>query len=538
MKKHTDLQYLLTLALVAGIADAFVWYYDVYVHWRPKLYPFAIAALALGVVVLTLFALCSREERKPLALAWKTALSLVIFLGTLIGVSAIVNNVIGHNHMAKEAAAVAIPLAAAQIVVLCVICFRAQCRENRRAGSVFAIAGLSIAALALAVAVLNTGQIFGFGKTRPSPETSNEQTEIGGIRMEKIRDLAIYDREDEYNTMPSIARTKDGAYLLAFRYAPDRRASHDGLITHTDPESATYVLKSTDGCETWSEPQALRWLPGYANQDPVLNVLSDGTVLMTVFFWRYFDVAIKPALQKIYGGWGAVYDAFDGLATVCAGSYAYISRDGGDTWEGPQLISESYALRGRCAQLPDGTVLAPLYGVTDGSQAVIFASRDQGVTWEPYSYAAGPLGKNHGSHEPSLFRTQSGRIFCFIRTDDEMYYCVSGDDGRSFGEPVATGLPGSVPYDALQLPSGNVYLTYGHRGAPYGIRALLLDSECNGISPGREVILRNDGLGGDISYTSSVLLPDGDILTVYYYYTEGSGQRRYIAGTVMREAER
>ena len=371
------------------------------------------------------------------------------------------------------------------------------------------------------------------------PTNKEKEPDTGGMVLEKIRDFVIYDREGDFNAFPSLARTKEGDYLLAFRHAPDRRAVYDGLITHTDPESVTYVIKSTDGCDTWSEPQEIRWLPGYGNQDPVLNVLADGTVLMTVFFWRYFDEARRPMLEKVMNGISDLHSVM-GLTAYCAGSYTYISRDGGDTWEGPHLISENYFIRGKCAQLPPdsqstvGTVLAPMYG---NAGAALFASRDGGVTWEPYAYVCGPLGESRTAHEPSLLRTRSGRIFCFIRTNDEMYYCVSDDDGLTFGEPAATGLPGSVPYDALQLPGGNVYLAYGHRQEPYGIRALLLDGDCNGLSAAREVILRDDGLGSDISYVSSQLLPEGDILTVYYYYTEESGERRYIAGTVMREGK-
>jgi len=365
----------------------------------------------------------------------------------------------------------------------------------------------------------------------PADGTDLPEIDTGGMTLEKINDLVIYDREGDFNAFPSIARAADGSYLLAFRHAPDRRAEYDGLITHNDPDSMTCVMKSTDGCQTWGEPRTLPRLPGCGAQDPVLNVLDDGTVLLTVFFWRYFDVSQKAMLERVIRGRGGLNDVM-GLTAYCAGAYTYLSRDNGGTWDGPHLISEDYVIRGRCAQLSDGLVLAPLYGEAG---IALFASHDQGLTWEPYAYVTGPLGKSQTAHEPALFRTRSGRLFCFIRTDDGMYYCVSGDDGRTFGEPIETGLPGSVPYDALQLPSGNVYLTYGHRKEPFGIRALLLDGECNGISAEREIVLRDDGLGTDISYTSSAVLPDGGLLTVYYYYTDENDQRRCIAGTVLRE---
>ena len=345
--------------------------------------------------------------------------------------------------------------------------------------------------------------------------------EIGGL--EKIEDLVVY-ADGGYSAFPSIVRTQDGNYLLAFRHTPNP----DGN-SHLDPESATWLLSSADG-QSWSVPRELHRPNGYAAQDPVLNVLEDGTVLLTVFFWRFTGEDQKPLLERTLPGGIDIYSV-RGMTAYFGGSWCYVSRDHGESWDGPHLITENYAIRGRCAQLPGGMVLAPMYGHTG---IVLFASRDCGLTWEPYSFASGPLGKSQTAHEPALLRTQSGRIICFIRTNEEMYYCVSNDDGQSFSAPAATGLPGSVPYDALQLPSGNVYLAYGQRKEPYGIRALLLDGDCNGISIDREFVLRDDGLGGDISYVSSVVLPGGDILTVYYYYTDENEQRRCIAGTLLR----
>ena len=336
--------------------------------------------------------------------------------------------------------------------------------------------------------------------------------------MKKISDLVLY-ADEGYNSFPSIVRAGDGSYLLAFRHA-----RHPGG-SHLDPTSATWMIRSTDGCQTWGAPREIPRPDGFAAQDPVLNVLDDGTVLLTVFFWRFTEAARKPALERLLPNGGMLYET-GGLTAYCGGAYCYRSRDNGDTWDGPHLITENYSLRGRCAQLPGGRVLAPVY---DNEKAALFASGNGGLTWEPYALASGPLGQSRQAEEPSLFRTASGKIVCFIRTNDGMYYCESHDGGKTFGEATATGLPGRVPYDALQLPGGNVLLTYGHRCEPFGIRATLLDGECT--FPGREIILRDDGLGSDLSYTSSAVLPGGEVLAAYYFYTNENDQRRYIAGT-------
>jgi len=151
MKKQRT---FIAAGLGAVLAAAFVWYYDVYVYWQPKLYPFAIIALVLGVAALTLLALRARGEDKRAALAWKTALSAVAFAGALIGVSAIINNAIGGGRMARQAAAVALPLCAAQVLVLYVLLLRAGKSLSRKA---VALMSAGLAVFALSAGVLGVG---------------------------------------------------------------------------------------------------------------------------------------------------------------------------------------------------------------------------------------------------------------------------------------------------------------------------------------------------------------------------------------------
>ena len=64
---------------------------DVYVNWQPRAFAFAMAAMAAGILALTLLALWLRGERKG-ALLWKAALSLAVSMGVLNGVSFLINN--------------------------------------------------------------------------------------------------------------------------------------------------------------------------------------------------------------------------------------------------------------------------------------------------------------------------------------------------------------------------------------------------------------------------------------------------------------
>ena len=149
-KSSKALQLLGAFAVTAALAAALAWYYDAYVNWNPEAFPLTIVALTLGVVALTLLTLWARGERKPMTLAWKTMLSVFVFTGVIIlGISAIINNVIGHQRMAEQAAAAALPMAASQILALLVLLLRARRK------------GKALTALLLALVFPVTG-IFGF----------------------------------------------------------------------------------------------------------------------------------------------------------------------------------------------------------------------------------------------------------------------------------------------------------------------------------------------------------------------------------------
>jgi len=148
--KKTNLQAIAVLGLGLALAAGLAWYYDVFVHWQPKVYPFVLAALFAGVLALTLLTLWVRGERKASPLIWKTLLSFAAF-GISIGlVTFIINNVIGGSARAKNAASVALPLAAAQILVLIFLALRAIFKQSKK--GVKAALALSLAcALALGV---------------------------------------------------------------------------------------------------------------------------------------------------------------------------------------------------------------------------------------------------------------------------------------------------------------------------------------------------------------------------------------------------
>ncbi|MCL2495548.1 MAG: MBL fold metallo-hydrolase [Oscillospiraceae bacterium] len=154
-KQHSILQPILAFALGAGLAAAMAWFYFVFVYWQPTAYAVAVALLCAGVLLLTLWALRARGERKPVALIWKTALSFAVFLALLIGVTYVLNNV--AHAGAALAAKVAIPLCALQIATLLGLLLLGLAKQAVKTGLVLAGTGIVAAVAAAALLISQVG---------------------------------------------------------------------------------------------------------------------------------------------------------------------------------------------------------------------------------------------------------------------------------------------------------------------------------------------------------------------------------------------
>jgi sialidase-1 len=372
-------------------------------------------------------------------------------------------------------------------------------------------------------------------------------------KLKFVKNIVIY-KDENYNSFPNVIRRADGSLMVGFRQAVDRQvrsiADMNKAFTgvrHIDPTSKAVYVASKDEGETWDQKINIIYDDFvYGVQDPCLNQLADGTIFATFFMWKVFkreDVEESLPSDRVLD---------DKYVARVDDSYSIRSYDGGITWDEPIPINfagkKRVTVRGNIAVLDDGAILLPVYGdneVCEPSQAVILKTYDKGKTWIKLSSI--PQINGYGYFEPNLYRTESGKLVVFIRTHkigvksvyesekmSPLVTCESIDNGQTWSEPKIREIYSPSPFHALRLNSGNVILTYGYRYKPHGLRAVLLNPECNNFDEAEEVILRDDGLGTDIGYTSSVLLNNGDVLVTYYYYDKDDDYR-YIAGTVCRE---
>ena len=360
--------------------------------------------------------------------------------------------------------------------------------------------------------------------------------------MRRAEHVVIYSDDDFYAAFPSIVSSPDGELLVAFRRAPERRKYFAPGCTHCDPNSYLVLVRSRDLGRTWSkEPELIYAHPMGGSQDPCMVQLGDGSLLVTSYAWMLLpEQGIEHGLTP-HGPGG------DGWAFTFLGGYVMRSRDVGRTWEGPifppQLEDEAGRFpgvpiramnRGAMTQADDGNlywVVARSPKSSPNRTALdLMISRDGGLAWEH----CGPVAVDDrvGFNETSIVQTARGDLVAFVRTenfDDHGVFVRSRDMGTTWEPWQDMGIVGH-PYHALRLPDDRVYLIYGYRHEPYGVRARVLDPECTRFDT-EEIVLRDDGGGGDLGYPWSCLTADGRVLSVYYF-SQGDGVR-HIAGTFL-----
>ncbi len=369
-------------------------------------------------------------------------------------------------------------------------------------------------------------------------------------QLKKIKDITVY-KDENYCTFPNAIVLRDGTIMVSFRQAPDWQKEFSD-VTHGDPSSIGVYVKSSDNGKTWlSKPGLIYRHFFYGVQDPCLSLLNNGTILSTFFMWKFNERkstvtdSVKPHFIN------------DNYEMEMMDAHSTRSYDGGETWDNPICIDYAgknglrSSVRGNAIELNDGSIILGIavYDKDMSKRLIrIVKSFNQGKTWEKLADIVHPDG--HFMGEPNLFKTKSGKLVCFMRThvndpernvyDDgnndmsPMHVSYSYGEGKTWTLPEKTKYTSPSPFHALQLKSGNVLMTYGHRYSPYGIKAVLLNEELTDLHDAKEILIRDDGVNVDLGYTSSVQMPNDDVLVTYYIFSKDD-TTRYISGTILRE---
>jgi hypothetical protein len=295
----------------------------------------------------------------------------------------------------------------------------------------------------------------------------------------------------------------------------------DGAIVNAYSEGARekYGFLSRDQGESWMR---VTW-PG---DSACVGVLSDGTVL-AVGYIR--DVRQVGPGAFLYPRW--------------------VSRDHWETWEGP-LETPVRIPEGRggtgdsrepfygplfwrsILELPDGRLLASIYGYLEGDtvpisgmkpfpgfckyRTMLVESTDRGASWSLVTTIAyDPAVGNESFCEPALVWLPEGELLCIMRTGythDPMYMSRSRDDGRSWSEPVSTGLTGVDPR-LLLLSDGLLACAYGVKEYDGNRRERRIMFSGDGGHSWSHNTIVYAGYGG--SYPDAIELEPGKLLYVF-----------------------
>jgi hypothetical protein len=304
-----------------------------------------------------------------------------------------------------------------------------------------------------------------------------------------------------------------------------------------------HAAHSTDGGQSWPEQTVIHDRSTndapYSYHDPMLALLSDGTLVITAFRIDRSDPD-RPLFNDRTGG-------------MCEFELVLLrSSDRGRSWSRAEQMT-----------VPNDLLVTPSSGVLeleDGRwflsfdrwhafdsqqpyrpQVVGLFSADRGRTWSDPIVIAATNSQNKGFWHGQVLRLNDGRLFTMFWTalmksdidNQPLHRCIGSADAMEWSEPEPTDLPGQTNH-AVDLGEGRMLDVYTRRdGAQPGFFAVLSADEgktwdlenqvCVWDASGRDKL----GVEAPDTYPRShdtiafgapraIRLADGDVLATYW----------------------
>ncbi len=341
----------------------------------------------------------------------------------------------------------------------------------------------------------------------------------------KILETKVISQQPEYyHGWPTVVRRANGELWLSWS---------GGRESHVCPFGQVHAMTSRDNGATWSFPRVLL---DSATDDRDSGVLetAKGTLLVTTFTSLAYEDHLAKATafaEHTDKGWTTKGMPPEQLAKWKAaqarlnneerkaelGEWVIRSTDGGKSWSNriPTIVNSPHGP----IQLKDGRLLYAGKQLWTADRKIgVAESKDDGLTWQWLAEIPTRKGDKNAYHELHAVEAADGTLIAQIRNHNEAnkgetLQTESNDGGKTWSELHSIGIWG-LPSHLLRLRDGRLLMTYGHRRKPYGNQARI--SMDNGKTWVEAIILSGDGIGGDLGYPSTVELPDGTLLSVWY----------------------
>jgi sialidase-1 len=343
----------------------------------------------------------------------------------------------------------------------------------------------------------------------------------------KILETKVISQQPEYyHGWPTVVRRANGELWLSWS---------GGRESHVCPFGQVHAMTSRDNGASWTFPRVLLDTATDDRDSGVLET-SKGTLLVTTFTSLAYEDSFKKAAAMAeltdkgwvskampaerYARWKAAHERLnDEERQAELGEWLIRSTDGGKSWSTriPTVVNSPHGP----IQLKDGRLLYAGKQLWTGEKKIgVAESKDDGLTWQWLGEIPTRQGDDttRSYHELHAVEAADGTLVAQIRNHNtankgETLQSESKDGGKTWSEPHSIGVWG-LPSHLLRLRDGRLLMTYGHRRKPFGNQARL--SSDNGQTWGEAMIISGDGKGGDLGYPSTVELPDGTLLTVWY----------------------
>ena len=356
----------------------------------------------------------------------------------------------------------------------------------------------------------------------PKPPLTAPPAKQARAEVKWAREICVED--GRYIGWPTVCRLQNGDLMAVF--SGDRDA-------HVCPWGKVQMIRSSDDGETWSKPVTIANGP-LDDRDSGIVQMPDGEIIVTYFTSTYWT---RPEFLKQHREWARHLEKIPpDVLKAAEGDFLLRSRDNGKTWTAPEKLDANYTQTPHGPiLLRDGALLQIGRTHVNGKVAIrVSRSDDRGKSWRMLCPSIPDSdGENNGVSqifcEPHVVECADGTLVGLVRyhgPDNCMRGTLSHDGGRTWTPMAKTPMLGLPPH-LIALPDGKLVAVYGRRFGDPGFGEFACISDDNGKTwDGANEVMLMPATSGDLGYPASTLLPNGDIVTVYY-------QRQGKKGTIL-----